>query len=80
MLSFIPCWKIKQCPADIRDACPAFGQHNGPCWTMSAKPWNCRSTDCRTCPAYTTVADCTSIKRIISDFMVSPEHPSENPA
>ena len=76
MLSFIPCWNIKSCPADVRRGCAAFNQHEGPCWTMSQKPWNCRSADCRMCPVYTSITDCRNLKRTIASFTVDSEQPT----
>jgi MerR family transcriptional regulator, heat shock protein HspR len=73
MLSFIPCWNVKGCPSEIRQTCAAFNQHDGPCWTMSQKPWNCRSADCRLCPVYTEIANCTSLKQTITSFTTSVE-------
>lgn len=68
MLSLIPCWKIKNCPEDVRALCPAFDQHNAPCWVMTEKPWECKNAECRLCPVYTKVANCASLKETIARF------------
>lgn len=66
LLSLIPCWTIKGCPTDVRDDCAAFRQHDFPCWMVSGKSWDCRSSECRECPIYTEVASCETLKRTIA--------------
>ncbi len=69
LLALIPCWKMKDCPPDIRKSCPAYGQYSAPCWMVSNKPWECRNADCRSCPVYTEFTGCRSLKQNISDFI-----------
>ncbi len=78
MLSLIPCWKIKNCPADIREKCPAFTSSGKPCWMLSGKSWECRSAECRACAVYTDVASCHSLKRTIASYTVHPSEPAAN--
>ncbi|HCV42207.1 MAG TPA: MerR family transcriptional regulator [Bacteroidetes bacterium] len=73
VLSLIPCWKIKNCPPDQRDACPAFTSTDKPCWMLSGKSWECRSADCRLCPVYTDIANCATLKQTIASHTVSAE-------
>ena len=68
LLSLIPCWKIKNCPEDVRTSCKAFQQHSAPCWMVSEKTWECKNAECRVCPVYTNVASCSSLKQTIVDF------------
>ena len=72
LLAMIPCWKIKGCPDDVRDACPAFAEHTSPCWTIAERPWECRDADCRSCAVYARVADCQTLKRTIAGFTTAP--------
>lgn len=65
LLALIPCWKIKNCPAEVRDACPAFLTGETPCWAVLNKPWQCSNAECRLCPVYSEVADCDKIKKTI---------------
>jgi MerR family transcriptional regulator/heat shock protein HspR len=71
ILSLIPCWRVKGCPPEVREACPAFDRHDGPCWTMSQKPWECRNSDCRACSVYTSITDCQTLKRTIASIATS---------
>ena len=68
LLSMIPCWKIKNCPNEVRVSCPAFMNSRGPCWTESKKSWECRSAECRVCPVYTRISDCKTLKMTIATF------------
>ena len=70
MLSLIPCWKIKNCSDEQRNACAAFQQHDRPCWMVSEKSWETRSQQCRECPVYTDYASCSTLKNTIADFTV----------
>lgn len=72
MLSLIPCWKIKNCPPDVRESCAAFIQHEKPCWMISGKSWECRSAECRVCSVYTETSSCNSLKRMIASATTEP--------
>lgn len=67
MLSLIPCWSIKNCPPEERIGCGAYHQHDKPCWMASEKSWECRSTECRECVVYTTIASCDTLKKTIAE-------------
>lgn len=56
-----PCWKIKKCPADVREQCPAWEFKAGHiCWfingTMcegrSCRSWGDKVRLCRTCKVF----------------------------
>jgi len=66
LLALIPCWKIKNCPEEVRSACSAYQQTDAPCWMAANKSWDCKSAECRICPVYTQVADCHSLKQTIA--------------
>lgn len=70
LLSLIPCWSIKNCPADARINCEAFKQHEKPCWIVAGRSWECRNAECRECPVYTDVADCQKLKQTIASCTV----------
>lgn len=72
LLSLIPCWRIRNCPAEEREKCPAFTSTDKPCWMLSGKSWKCRSDECRECIVYTEVASCATLKQSISMFTLSP--------
>jgi MerR family transcriptional regulator, heat shock protein HspR len=66
LLSTIPCWSIKECPDEIRRACPAFQSPDAPCWTVEGKPWDCSRSDCRVCSVYVESSDCQRVKQIVA--------------
>lgn len=68
LLSMIPCWKIKNCPESDRVNCDAFKDHDKPCWMVSGKSWECRSSVCRECEVYAKVSDCASLKQTIAEY------------
>ncbi len=78
MLSLIPCWKIKDCPDDVRANCSAFTQHDKPCWMVSDKTWEAKSEQCRECIVYTEHAGCQSLKETIAAFTI--QEPSKQAA
>ncbi len=65
MLALIPCWKIRNCPENERNACPGFTNDNGACWTVPGKAWECRTDDCRQCSVYREISDCSALKQTI---------------
>jgi MerR family transcriptional regulator, heat shock protein HspR len=69
LLALIPCWKIKKCPDNARDHCPAFLNAETPCWTLKNRPWECTDADCRSCQVYSDLADCTRIKLMITSYV-----------
>jgi len=71
LLSLIPCWKIKNCPKDERDTCPAFLEHESPCWQYKdTVKGDCATNDCRICPVYTSIGSCEELKSLLQKFMV----------
>ena len=75
LLSLIPCWRIKNCPAEARAKCVAFVGHELPCWMVTGKSWECKSTECRLCPAYTDFGDCHAVKEVIASYTVGTTQP-----
>lgn len=71
LLALIPCWSIKGCPPEDRSRCPAASQFDAPCWTLGGRSWQCADADCRSCPVYTTVADCQTLKETIINLTTS---------
>ena len=73
LLALIPCWKIKDClPAD-REICPAFLEHDAPCWSKTRLPGVCKNGQCRTCPVYADSGDCSTLKRTIAHYTLIPD-------
>jgi hypothetical protein len=32
----VTCWEMKNCPPDRRNSCPAYPNHGGQCWMVTA--------------------------------------------
>ena len=82
LLSLIPCWKIRDCPDQDRLQCAAFINSESPCWAVSHRVWKCRTADCRTCPVYADLSDCSTLKQTIAAFTIdspTPEPPEDIP-
>lgn len=73
LLAMIPCWSIRNCSQESRTTCEAFRRSDAPCWIASKKAWDCRSTECRTCPVYTDITNCRILKQTIAS-MTFDEH------
>jgi MerR family transcriptional regulator/heat shock protein HspR len=63
--AMIPCWEIVRCSAAERDACPAFRNHSGGCWTYVHTRSVCAARECRLCEVYRVSGDCSTIKEKI---------------
>lgn len=68
LLALIPCWSIRNCPEDARQACNAYRQTDAPCWLASNRSWLCKSAECRSCEVYTHAADCHTLKDTIARY------------
>ena len=67
IFSFIPCWKINNCSANIRQDCNAYSS-NVPCWSLPEKNEICSGKECRTCSVYMDSNSCINIKNSIKDI------------
>ncbi len=74
LLALVPCWRIKDCPEGARLRCAAFTRHDSPCWMVTEKSWECKTTDCRLCPVYTSYSDCHTVKGLVAQFTTSPDN------
>ena len=52
LCSLTPCWKIVNCPPDIRDKCEAFNGEATPCWLLDHRACSKGKFDCRSCQVY----------------------------
>ncbi len=68
IFSFIPCWKLVNCPREKREECPAF-HGTEPCWTYDHKDTYCKSLECRNCIVYQDFKQCGEIKKQINKYM-----------
>ncbi len=47
-----PCWEIKGCPAESRQACPAVAQPDQPCWQIFRTKDGVMKEDCLSCQVF----------------------------
>jgi len=51
LLEYAPCWEIKECPEDKRDACSAYQDRSKPCWELTRT--RCQNgLSCESCVVY----------------------------
>ena len=50
--SLTACWKVMNCPMDIRKNCPAYIESSTPCWLLDDACTHKSKNDCRTCQVY----------------------------
>ena len=64
LMSLIPCWKLRNCKKDIKEACYPNKDKTRPCWSTEAK---CAHPlqDCRDCQVYRKMVHCDDIKAFI---------------
>ncbi len=65
MFSLVPCWIIKPCTKEDREACEAYHSNSAPCWMASEKGPKCRNSDCRLCEVYKLPEKCVNLKDFI---------------
>lgn len=73
LLAIIPCWRILNCPSDLRVVCPAYLDAGRPCWSVRDRVWDCSTADCRECSVYRH-ADCSTVKSTVAHFMLTHPH------
>ncbi len=52
LLELTPCWKIKQCPPEVREQCSAFVDQTIPCWQQNSSGCAQKSRQCKECKVY----------------------------
>lgn len=66
--ALIPCWLIVKCSDEERSNCPAFNQHDNPCWTYKHSGNPCETNECRECAVYNINTDAEKIKETIVKY------------
>jgi MerR family transcriptional regulator/heat shock protein HspR len=51
LLALMPCWEIKACPSEAKDACAAWQDRSTPCWDLARKACD-KSKSCHRCETY----------------------------
>ena len=69
LFSLIPCWKLKPCSQQEREACHAYNSSSTVCWEASQKGQECKNTDCRNCNIYNFTETGKEIKELIKDLL-----------
>lgn len=64
LMSLIPCWKLRDCKKEVKEACYPFKDKTRPCWSSEQK---CAHPlpDCRDCPVYRKMVHCDDLKSFI---------------
>ncbi len=52
ILALTPCWRVINCPTEIRENCPAFVEGVVPCWIMPENPCGKTKEECKSCKVY----------------------------
>lgn len=66
MLALMPCWELRPCSAQEKEACPAFLGAIKPCWLLKDQiPETCRDKNCRECNVYQNVIKCENLKKVL---------------
>ncbi|RMH64626.1 MAG: MerR family transcriptional regulator [Calditrichaeota bacterium] len=68
IFSVVPCWEIKQCPEEDRASCPAYHNADAPCWEIKSADSVCGPVDCRTCPVYIDLNNCSDLRSIVKRY------------
>lgn len=67
LLACIPCWKLRNCPDEVKSSCAALKDPTTPCWNsdaVCAAPLN----SCRDCNVYRKIVDCSLILPLIHNL------------
>ncbi|MGE5341910.1 MAG: MerR family transcriptional regulator [Candidatus Omnitrophota bacterium] len=68
MLALIPCWKLRDCPKERKDACYPLKDKAHPCWSLE-KECGHAMADCRECPVYREIAHCDDLKAVLFESL-----------
>lgn len=69
MFSFIPCWKIVNCPIEDLERCEAYAKTTQPCWMYNHKKSFCKDKNCKECEVYNDFTQCGQIKDNINKLL-----------
>ena len=71
IISLSPCWKIINCPKDVREKSDAFRKCSIPCWLIKNKLCGSYSEDCRRCKVYLSGSKVLKDpKKFLKEFMI----------
>ena len=65
ILSLLPCWDLKLCPAKKQARCPARHNSEQPCWMVEDRHKFCRTQSCRKCEVYRYGAYCAVTMKML---------------
>lgn len=57
--SLLPCWELKGCTEEDREACSCLCHEHRPCWTVCRERHYRGSEQCRRCEVYRMATSCT---------------------
>ncbi len=64
----VPCWLLKPCPEEERQACTAYTSSTEPCWQIQNRAPTCQNTECRLCPVYQLPDRCQDLKMLFKQL------------
>ena len=53
LMDYAPCWELRNCPAEVRDSCPAARDRRLRCWQLCERACRTGDTSCEQCEIYT---------------------------
>jgi MerR family transcriptional regulator/heat shock protein HspR len=66
--ALLPCWELRPCSEETRNACPAYKESTRPCWMLKALESVPQGNECRGCAVYRFGSLCTEeIKQLLHD-------------
>jgi MerR family transcriptional regulator, heat shock protein HspR len=65
LLALLPCWEIRSCGHDKKEACPIVKDSTAPCWTNRGCCGNNSAEDCYYCPVYRSAPQCDNLKALL---------------
>ncbi len=69
IISLTPCWKVIECPTEVREKCPAYTESSTPCWILANGCNHKSKDDCRTCEVYLScIASLKNPKEFLKSF------------
>lgn len=69
LLALLPCWEIRKCGFEKKNACPVVKDSTTPCWTNRGCCEKTPVEECYYCPVYRSAPACENLRALL---VVSP--------
>jgi MerR family transcriptional regulator/heat shock protein HspR len=73
LLALLPCWKLKPCSKEEREACTAVAESTRPCWMVKSRESGRLQATCRDCGVYRRAAYCTEAVKALLHNLIEDE-------